>query len=74
MKTAMQELIELLQIRDAYKEPMPYIIDIIREVYMHKERVMIADCQSDAISGAEFENGYFDCEKYYQETYGREIK
>lgn len=38
-----------------------------------KEKEMIADCQSAAISQADMTNnrGYFDCEKYYNETYGK---
>lgn len=68
-KTAMQELIELIEIRDAYKEPMPYIIDVIKQVYIYKEKSMIKDAQIDAIQGADFNSGYFDCDKYYKETY-----
>lgn len=37
------------------------------------EKEQIADAQSYAISNADMTNnrGYFDCEKYYKETYGK---
>ena len=40
---------------------------------MHREE--IEEAQSYAISNADMTNnkGYFDCEKYYQETYGTNI-
>ena len=42
MKTAMQELIELLELNDK-NEPMPYLIDSIKQVYMSKEKEQIKD-------------------------------
>lgn len=37
------------------------------------EKQQIADAQSHAISNADMTNnrGYFDCDKYYNETYGK---
>ena len=39
---------------------------------MHKEEIM--DAQSYAISNADMTNnkGYFDCDKYYQETFKKD--
>jgi len=33
-QTAMQALVDLLKVKDAYKQCMPYIIEIIDEVYL----------------------------------------
>lgn len=70
-KTAMQELIDLLSIDESLFDKTPYLIEIIKDVYIEKERVMIEKVQSDAISNADMTNnrGYFDCDKYYNETY-----
>jgi len=37
MKTAMQQLIELLELNTT-NEPLPYLIDVIKEVYIQKEK------------------------------------
>ena len=37
MKTAMTELIELLELNTT-NEPLPYLIDVIKEVYIEKEK------------------------------------
>lgn len=66
----MQELIDLLSIDETLFDKTPYLIEIIKDVYIEKERVMIERVQSDAISGAKFPEGYFNCEQYYNETYG----
>ena len=42
-QTAMQALVDLLKVKDAYKECMPYIIDIIEEVYLPMEKEQIED-------------------------------
>lgn len=70
-KTAMQELIDLLSIDKILFDKTPYLIDIIKDVYIAKEKAMIERVQSDAISGAKMPEGYFDCEQYYNETYGK---
>jgi predicted metal-dependent peptidase len=67
MKTAMQELIELLELNTT-NEPLPYLIDVIKEVYIQKEKEQIMN---------DFENGWLDCfndkgtdkEEYYNQTY-----
>ncbi len=40
-QTAMQALVDLLKVKDAYKQCMPYIIEIIDEVYLPMEREQI---------------------------------
>jgi hypothetical protein len=72
-QTAMQALVELLKVKDIYKECMPYILEIIDEVYLPLEKSQILKAQSYAISHADMTNnkGEFDCEKYYNETYGK---
>lgn len=69
----MQELIDLLSIDETLFDKTPYLIEIIKDVYIEKERVMIERVQSDAVSNADMKNnrGYFDCDKYYTETYGQ---
>lgn len=70
-KTAMQALVELLKVNDIYKECMPYILDIIDDVYlpMEKEQIM------DAYSSGEHQQGYeAEAEQYYNETYNNERK
>lgn len=69
----MQELIDLLSIDETLFDKTPYLIDIIKDVYIEKERVMIEQVQSDAVSNADMKNnrGYFDCDKYYNETYNK---
>jgi hypothetical protein len=42
------------------------------DAYLEIERLQLADAQSYAISNADMTNnrGYFDCDKWYNETYG----
>lgn len=65
MKTAMQELYDWVEKRDFYisKEWL--------KVLLEKEKQQIIEAQSYAICNADMTNnkGYFDCEKYYNETY-----
>ena len=64
-KTAMQALIDLISINDAYKESMPFLLDIINEVYLPKEKQQIIKAYTNG--SPEF----FDMAKeYYNETYG----
>jgi len=51
-------------VKDAYKECMPYIIDIIEEVYLPMEKEQI-------IEAAERWKGTNFAEQYYNETYGK---
>jgi hypothetical protein len=73
-QTAMQALVDLLKVKDAYKECMPYIIDIIEEVYLPMEKEQIIDSFG---VGAHYKStsliGYHSmAEQYYNETYGKE--
>lgn len=73
-QTAMQALVDLLKVKDAYKECMPYILDIIEEVYLPMEKEQIIDSFG---VGAHYKStsfiGYHSmAEQYYNETYGKE--
>jgi len=74
-QTAMQALVDLLKVKDAYKECMPYIIDIIEEVYLLMEKEQIEDAH---IEGQRLFDKYQhtqwttdQAEQYYNETYGK---
>ena len=64
----MQELIELLELNDK-NEPMPYLIDSIKQVYMSKEKeqIIIAHDQGIWPTPKAFDDG----EEYYNQTYGK---
>jgi hypothetical protein len=51
-KSAMQELIELLELNTT-NEPLPHLIDVIKEVYLEKEKEQIVDA---------YDNGYIACD------------
>ncbi len=68
MKTAMQELIELLELNDK-NEPMPYLIDSIKQVYMSKEKEQICNAYTDGLEGP-----YLGAEEYYYDNYNQSIK
>ena len=62
-KTAMNALIELLKVNDIYKECMPYIIEIIEEVYLPMEKKQIEKAFG---SGAIYD---ISESEYYKKTY-----
>ena len=64
-KTAMQELIELLELNTTNK-PLPYLIEVIKEVYLVKEKEQIKDAFDKGYSYDLFNGGG---ERYYNETY-----
>ena len=65
-KTAMQALIDLISINDAYKESMPFLLDIINEVYLPKEKQQIVDAWDLGRRDIDYPaNG----EQYYISTY-----
>lgn len=49
-QTAMQALVELLKVNDIYKECMPYIIEIIDEVYLPMEKEQLENAMPQIIS------------------------
>lgn len=70
-KTAMQTLVELMKINDIYKPCMPYLLEIIDEVYLPMEKEQIINAvnygnKSEFYDGTEIELA----EQYYNETYG----
>ena len=52
----MQELIELLELNDK-NEPMPYLIDSIKQVYMSKEKEQMLN---------EWQRGFDDAKYIYE--------
>jgi hypothetical protein len=76
MKTAMQELIELLEL-NTKNEPLPYLIDVIKEVYIQKEKEQIKDAWDAGMSegiGTTMADLDWDGEfiNYYNETYNQD--
>lgn len=69
MKTAMQELIELLELDEKHKEALPYLIDVIKEVYVSKEKeqIIIAHEQGIWPTPKAFDDG----KEYYNQTYNQ---
>lgn len=67
MKTAMQELIELLELNDK-NEPMPFLIDSIKEVYMSKEKDQIIDAYNQGTLDGE--SSMLVYPNYYNQNYG----
>lgn len=67
-QTAMQALVEQMKINDIYKPCMPYLLEIIDEVYlpMEKEQIMNARLSTfDLIR----RDDVLKAEQYYSETY-----
>jgi hypothetical protein len=48
MKTAMQELIELLEL-NTRNEPLPYLIDAIKQVYIPKEKKQLLNAYDQGV-------------------------
>lgn len=72
-QTAMQALVEQMKINDIYKPCMPYLLEIIDEVYlpMEKEQIIKAHTRAyligeDTIS---IEDANIQSEQYYNEMY-----
>lgn len=72
-QTAMQALVDLLKVKDAYKQCMPYIIEIIDEVYLPMEREQIKQAYIqgcwDEIDERMESRVEESCKIYYNETY-----
>jgi hypothetical protein len=72
-QTAMQALVDLLKVKDAYKQCMPYIIEIIDEVYLPMEREQIEQAYIqgcwDEIDERMESRVEESCKRYYNETY-----
>lgn len=66
-QTAMQALVELLKVKDVYKECMPYILEIIEEVYLPMEKEQITDAY--IMGSYDMADKKFNPEQYYNETY-----
>ena len=70
----MQELIELLELNTT-NEPLPYLIDVIKEVYIQKEKEQITKAWDERANPYPYENDenwqVLDCtgEFYYNHTY-----
>ena len=67
-QTAMQALVELMKINDIYKPCMPYLLEIIDEVYLPMEKEQIMNAVYDGM-GTNFDPNMGRAEQYYNETY-----
>ena len=68
MKTAMQELIELLELNNELKLIMPHLIHIIEEVYLEKEKEKIIHTYWEAYKEGRFSSDR-TAEEYYEQTF-----
>lgn len=70
-KTAMQEMIDLLELDEELKKVSPYLINIIKDVYIKKEKEKIKDAYLagwDALANGKHQYS----EDYYNEIYEKE--
>lgn len=72
-QTAMEALVELMKINDIYKPCMPYLMEIIDEVYlpMEKKQIITAWLNGDNDSMYEPKQLEEQAEQYYNETYNK---
>jgi hypothetical protein len=73
-QTAMKALVELLKVKDIYKECMPYILEIIEEVYIPMEKEQIINAHNHGEYFSQFrEDGLDEVHgiEYYNETYNK---
>ena len=68
MKTAMQELIELLELNNELKLIMPHLMHIIEEVYLEKEKEKIIHTYWEAYKEGRFSSDR-TAEEYYEQTF-----
>ena len=68
-QTAMQALVELMKINDIYKPCMPYLLEIIDEVYLPMEKKQIMDARLSTFDLIRRDD-VLKTEQYYNETYG----
>ena len=70
--TAMNALVDLLKVNDVYKQCMPYLLEIIDEVYLPMEKKQIIDAYYEI--GRSHPDNVFcitkNAEEYYQEKFG----
>jgi superfamily I DNA and RNA helicase len=68
MKTAMQELIELLELDNELKLTMPHLMCIIEEVYIEKEKEKLIHTYWEAYKEGRFSSDR-TAEEYYEQTF-----
>ena len=68
MKTAMQELIELLELDNELKLTMPHLMNIIEEVYIEKEKEKLIHTYWEAYKEGRFSSDR-TAEEYYEQTF-----
>jgi superfamily I DNA and RNA helicase len=68
MKTAMQELIELLELDNELKLNMPHLMHIIEEVYIEKEKEKLIHTYWEAYKEGRFSSDR-TAEEYYEQTF-----
>jgi len=72
----MEQLIELLEVGKKYSDTMPFLIDVIKEVYMKKEKEQLEQSWEAGMSegiGTTVADLDYDGEfiNYFNETYGK---
>jgi hypothetical protein len=72
-QTAMQALVELMKINDIYKPCMPYLLEIIDEVYLPMEKKQIMEAYVLGDNGYIPDDGTQErmAEQYYNKTYNK---
>jgi superfamily I DNA and RNA helicase len=68
MKTAMQELIELLEFDNELKLTMPHLMNVIEEVYIEKEKEKLIHTYWEAYKEGRFSSDR-TAEEYYEQTF-----
>ena len=68
MKTAIQELIELLELDNELKLTMPHLMCIIEEVYIEKEKEKLIHTYWEAYKEGRFSSDR-TAEEYYEQTF-----
>ena len=68
----MQALVELMKINDIYKPCMPYLLEIIDEVYLPMEKKQMLDAIVNNQNGLLRRKTVLEAEQYYNETYNKQ--
>lgn len=68
-QTAMQALVELMKINDIYKPCMPYLMEIIDEVYLPMEKEQIIEAFKEGYINGALEDNEYKGDDYFNETF-----
>lgn len=70
-QTAMQALVELMKINDIYVPCMPYLMQIIDEVYLPMEKEQLKDAYWNGTLDMEKEDAMREAEDFYNAYYSK---